>query len=158
MPFIVALLLLLPIRMGVQSLKKLAFTLWLVGGIVLFSRGTNFLLESAAIQNIPLLAGLVAVALAIGFGKGKFVLAKTSLKNIERLNQFNEPQKPIAVYSLRSWIMIALMVSISVALNIFQVENIVRGPINLGIGFSLIISSLAYLKSFNESKASTVSN
>ncbi|WP_303672777.1 hypothetical protein [Vampirovibrio chlorellavorus] len=158
MPFIVAILLLLPIRLGVPSLKKLAFTLWLVGGIILFSRGTSFLAESPAIHNIPLLAGLVAVALAIGFGKGKFVLAKTSLKNIERLNQFNQPQRPINVYSLRSWIMIALMVSISVALNVFQVQNIVRGPINLGIGFALIISSLAYLKSFSESKAAAVSN
>ena len=158
MPFIVALILLLPIRLGVQSLKKLAFTLWLVGGIVLFIRGTNFLVESSAIQNIPLLAGLVAVSLAIGFGKGKFVLGKTSTKNIERLNQFSEPQKPIAVYSVRSWIIIALMVSISVALNIFHVENIVRGPINLGIGFALIISSLTYLKSFSDTKATAVSN
>lgn len=158
MPFIVAILLLLPIRLGVQSLKKLAFTLWLVGGIVLFWRGTSFLAESPAIHNVALLAGLVAVALAIGFGKGKFVLSKTSVKNIERLNQFSEPQRPISVYSLRSWIIIALMVSISVALNIFQVENIVRGPINLGIGFALIISSLAYLKSFSDSKATAVSN
>lgn len=158
MPFIVAILLLLPIRMGVPNLKKLAFTLWLVGGIVLFIRGTNFLLESSAVHNAPLLAGLIAAALVIGFGKGKFVLGKTSAKNIERLNQFSEPQKPIAVYSLRSWIIIALMVSISVALNIFQVENIVRGPINLGIGFALIISSLTYLKSFGDNKATAVSN
>lgn len=157
MPFIVVILLLLPIRMGVSSLKKLAFTLWLVGGLVLFIRGANFLLESPAIQNMPLMAGLVALALAIGFGKGKFVLSKTSTKNIERLNQFQEPQKPIAVYSVRSWVIIAIMVGISVALNIFQVENIVRGPINLGIGFALLISSLAYVKAMAADQTSAIS-
>lgn len=158
MPIIVAVLLLLPIRLGNQAMKGLAFTLWLIGGLVLCIRGTQFLTDSAAMSNIPLFAGLVIAALVIGFGKGKFVLSKTSTKNIERIDQFTEPKKPIQVYSTRSWIIIALMVGISIALNVFKVENIVRGPINLGIGFALIISSLAYLKALSPTKQASISS
>lgn len=158
MPIIVAVLLLLPIRLGNQALKGLAFTIWLIGGLVLCIRGTQFLTDSAAMSNTPLFAGLVIAALVIGFGKGKFVLSKTSAKNIERIKQFTEPQKPIQVYSARSWIMITLMVGISVALTVFNVDNVVRGPINLGIGFALIISSLAYLKALNPAKQASISS
>lgn len=158
MPVIVAVLLLLPIRLNNQALKGLAFTIWLIGGLVLCVRGTFFLTESSAINNIALMAGLAALALAIGFAKGKFVLSKTSAKNIERIEQFTEPKKPIQVYSVRSWIMITLMVGISVALTVFNVDNIVRGPINLGIGMALIISSLAYLKALGSNKQASVSN
>jgi hypothetical protein len=158
MPIIVAVLLLLPIRLEKQAMKGLAFTLWLIGGLVLCIRGTQFLTDSAAMSNVPLFAGLVVAALVIGFGKGKFVLSKTSTKNIERIDQFTESKKPIQVYSTRSWIIIALMVGISIALNVFHVENIVRGPINLGIGFALIISSLAYLKALNPAKQASISS
>lgn len=155
MPIVVAVLLLLPIRLSSQSMKGLAFILWLIGGLVLTIRGINFMITAPEHTNLALMAGLAAAALAIGFGKGKFVLSKTSAKNIERIDQFTEPKRPIQVYSTRSWIIIGLMVGISVALNIFQVSNIVRGPINLGIGFGLIISSLTYLKALSGSKQTT---
>lgn len=158
MPIILVLLLLLPIRLGNQALKGLAFTLWLIGGLVLSIRGINFLIDSPAMANIALMAGLIAAALIIGFGKGKFVLGKTSAKNIERIDQFTEPRKPIEVYSVRSWIIITLMVGISVALNVFNVDHVVRGPINLGIGFALIVSSLVYLKSLGATKQASISN
>lgn len=158
MPFIIVILLLLPIRLTNQAMKGLAFTIWLIGGLVLTIRGGSFLMDSQAISNPALLAGLIVTALIIGFGKGKFVLTKTSHKNIERIDQFTEPKKPIQVYSLRSWIIIALMVGISVALNIFQVDNIVRGPINLGIGAALIVSSLAYVKALAPTKQSSISS
>lgn len=158
MPIILVILLLLPIRLNNQALKGLAFTLWLMGGLVLSIRGINFLTDSPALSNLVLMAGLIVAALVIGFGKGKFVLAKTSTKNIERIDQFTEPRKPIEVYSLRSWIIITLMVCISLALNVFKVEYIVRGPINLGIGFALIVSSMVYLKSLSATKQTSTSN
>jgi hypothetical protein len=153
MPLILVILLFLPIRLNNQALKGLAFTLWLTGGLVLSIRGINFLFDSPALGNLALMAGLVLAALIIGFGKGKFVLSKTSAKNIERINQFSEPRKPIQVYSMRSWIIITLMVGISLALNFFQIDYIVRGPINLGIGFALIVSSMVYLKSLSAKQA-----
>jgi len=59
---------------------------------------------------------------------------------------------------VRSWIIITLMVGISIALNVFKVDYIVRGPINLGIGFALIVSSMVYLKSLSTTKQTSTSN
>jgi len=149
MPFIVLILLLLPIRLSSSQMKGLAFFIWLVGGIVLCIRGVTFITTAPEHPGALLLGLIAAGALAIGFGKGKFVLSKTSRRNLERIDQFTEPKKPIQVYSVKSWIMITLMVGISVALNIFNTPLLWRGGINLAIGFALIISSLAYLKAMN---------
>jgi hypothetical protein len=99
-----------------------------------------------------MIAGVAA--LVIGYGKGKFVLSKTSQKNIERLNQVTVPQRLIHVYSKRSWILISLMVLIAMSLNWFHVSGLLRGSINLGIGIALIVSSLAYLPSLSAASVS----
>jgi len=153
MPFIILVLLLLPIRLSSSQMKGLAFFIWLVGGIVLCIRGINFITTAPEHPGALMLGALAAGALAIGFGKGKFVLSKTSRKNLERIDQFDEPKKPIQVYSAKSWIMIGLMVGISVALNIFNTPLLWRGGVNLAIGFALIISSLAYLKAISPTTA-----
>jgi hypothetical protein len=90
----------------------------------------------------------LVLAAFIGLAKGRFVLSKTSARNIERIDTMNdEPKRPIHVYSVRSWIIIGIMVLISVSLTVFSVDNLIRGGINLAIGLGLIVSSLAYLKS-----------
>ncbi len=144
MPILFIVLLLLPVRVSPPRLKALAFALWLTGGLFLAFRGVHLLTtESLSLLTLVL---VVAAALIIGIAKGQFVLAKTSRRNIERLGSLTEPQRPIHVYSLRSWIIIGVMVAISVALNVLAVPAAVRGPVNLGIGAALIVSSLAYLR------------
>ncbi len=144
MPVVFALLLLLPVRLSPRQLKALAFFLWLTGGFILAGRGITWLL--GAHPATGLLAGCLIGALAVGFGKGRFVLSKTSRRNIERLDAMQAAHPPIRVYSARSWAIIAVMVAISVGLNLAQVDPLWRGTINLAIGMALIISSLAYLK------------
>jgi hypothetical protein len=157
MPFVIIVLLLLPFRLSQQPMKTLAFFLWLVGGLVLSIRGTLFLLDAPEHSNPLILILAVVLALAVGYGKGKFVLSKTSQRNIERIEQFTAPKRPIQVYSLRSWLIIAIMVGISIALTVMHVPQIWRGSINLAIGFALIISSLAYLKALFPARPSTAS-
>ena len=147
MPFIILGLLLLPIKLSSQQLKGLAFVLWLVGGIVLFWRGGMFLAQTGNQFSWAIEALVIVAAVIIGAAKGKFVLSKTSQKNIERLDNLTEPQRPIKVYSLRSWIMIGLMGLISILLTVFQTPDLLRGGVNLAIGMALVISSLAYAKS-----------
>jgi hypothetical protein len=151
MPLIALVLVLLPIRLSALQMKGLAFLLWFTGGMVLAFRGTMFLFSDTNPPSQVIVAVVVLVALAIGYGKGKFVLSKTSRKNIERIDAFTEPKRPIQVYSLRSWIIIALMVLISVSLNLFHVSGLIRGAVNLGIGMGLIVSSLAYVKALTSS-------
>lgn len=154
MPIIFIALLLLPIRLNNQQMKGLAFVLWLIGGLFLAFRGVYFMVAAPEQPDALMLLGLGLIAIAIGFGKGKFVLSKTSGKNIERIDQFTEPKRPLLVYSLRSWIIIAIMVGISVSLTIFNTPLLWRGAINLAIGFSLIISSLAYLRALSPANSS----
>jgi hypothetical protein len=155
MPFVILILLLLPFRLGKPHMKSLAFALWLIGGFVLGVRGVLFLL-SVANPNALVMALAILAALAIGFGKGKFVLSKTSQRNIDRIEQFTEPKRPIQVYSLRSWIIIGLMVGISVSLTVLQTPLFWRGAVNLAIGFALVISSLAYLRALSPRALSPV--
>jgi hypothetical protein len=147
MPLIFMGLMLLPFRLSSGQLKGLAFFLWLTGGLVLAIRGGLFMAQDPSRPAMGLLLGACALALIIGLAKGRFVLSKTSRRNIERLEALTEPQRPLAVYSLRSWILIALMVGISVALNFSGLPLLWRGTINLAIGAALMMSSLAYLQS-----------
>ncbi|MGE0199824.1 MAG: hypothetical protein AB7P76_02510 [Candidatus Melainabacteria bacterium] len=145
-------LLVLPFQVPPRYLKSLAFFLWLTGGLVLMYFGVMRLIaaDSQQLQTATYIA--MAVALAVGFGKGSFVLSKTSQRNIDRLNAINEPLKLIHVYSIRSWIIIGIMVLISLSLTFFNAPLFWRGLVNIAIGFGLVISSFAYLKALRDEK------
>lgn len=153
MPIVAIVLFLLPIQMTGTKLKVLAFAIWLTGGIVLLCLG-GFRLFGTGV-SLAMLGLTLFLAATIGLAKGKFVLSKTSQKNIERLDALTETRRPMHVYSVRSWVIIAIMVAISVSLTIFSVSNLVRGGINVAIGLALIVSSLAYLKSLTAPKTTT---
>lgn len=149
MLFVLIGLLLLPIRLSSLQLKGLAFFLWFLGGVFLTFRGANFLLNHPEHPGMGLLAAVIVGALVIGWAKGQFVLSKTSRKNIDRLNALTEPQRPIYVYGLRSWIVIGIMALIGFSMNFLPPTGtalLVRGGVNLGIGMALLISSLIYLR------------
>lgn len=152
MPFLVLILLLLPIKLSSLKMKSLALILWLTGGFILLGRGVTFLLQNPEPPSSMLLIFSIVLAVVIGLAKGKFVLSKTSQKNIERIDAFTEPKAPIHVYSVRSWIIISLMVLISLSLTFFNAPALVRGAVNIGIGAALIVSSLAYMKAICNAK------
>lgn len=154
MPLIFLALLLLPVKLSSQGMKMLAFLLWLTGGVFLTAIGAFRLIEA---QPEPWLAAvLIATALVIGTAKGKFVLSKTSARNLERIDAFTQSMPPIRVYSARSWIVIAIMVGISLLLTVLHAPDLVRGTINLGIGCALAVSSLVYLKAFSPNKSASI--
>ncbi|XVJ51321.1 MAG: hypothetical protein HEQ32_04250 [Vampirovibrio sp.] len=134
----------IPYRFEASSLMRLAFAIWMTGGLMLSFRGVHFLQESHA--SVMILSLSVVGALVLGMLKGKFILNKSSIRNILRLQALESPQKAIHVYPLRSWIVIGVMLLISIGLNIFQVNPFTRGLINLGVGMGLITSSFIYLK------------
>lgn len=146
MPFVFAALLAMPFRVSQQVLLRLAFALWFSGGFILSYFGVMRLSEMSGTVSMTTLVITVLAAVVIGIAKGNFVLNKTSKKNIERILQLPGPQKPIHVYSMRSWVVVTLMVAIAIALNVLNVPMFWRGAVNLGIGLALITSSLAYLR------------
>ena len=144
-PFIAAILLLLPVKLAPRILIMLAFFLWALGGAVLVVMGSLRMADASLSMRVSVIIIASIVWLAVGIAKGRYVLAKTSQRNIERINAMTEPQRPIRVYSLRSWIVIGLTVSLSLALTLLNTPPFWRGGINLAVGFGLLMSSLNYL-------------
>ena len=149
MPFVAGALLLaslLPVRLAPRSLGWLAFGLWLMGGVVLLSLGAARLAQAARGGATPVVVAIFAlVGLGLGAVKGRFVLRRTALRNIDRLAALERDQRPIHVYGIRSWVVIALMTGVSVGLTLAGVPPLWRGLVNLAIGAALAASSLNYL-------------
>ncbi|MEM0950510.1 MAG: hypothetical protein AAGI66_00015 [Cyanobacteria bacterium P01_H01_bin.74] len=145
MPFVFLALFFLPIKLGKKELMLLACGIWMVGGLIMTLRGIDFIAGYTLAENMTLVLISIALALIIGGAKGKFVLSKTCKRNIDRLNALTEKKRPLSVYSIRSWVMISIMVMIAVLLNVIGVPPLLRGSINLGIGASLIVSAFIYI-------------
>ena len=135
----------LPVKVSKQQLLSLAFSLWMVGGIGLSFAGAQRLSQVYAETDLTLLIVALVITIAVGIGKGKFVLSKTSQRNIERIQQLDGPQKLVQIYSTRSWIIIGIMLALSASLTFFSTPIFWRGIVNLGVGLALIMSSLNYL-------------
>lgn len=146
LPAIALLFALLPIKVAPKRLIHLAFLLWLVGGISLLVAGANRLasLPTESLMTPMVIGGLV-LAVIIGLAKGRFVLSKTSARNLQRINEMTTTQKLANVYSLRSWITIELMLILSAALTWFAAPLLIRGIVNIGVGLALMVSSRVYL-------------
>lgn len=142
MPFVVLGLLLWPTALAPRRLKQLAFAIWLTGGVVLCAFGL-MRLRSAGEGAFAALA----LGIAAGAAKGRLILAKTSRRNIARLDALPGPMRPIRVYDGRSWTIIGVMTAIAIALNLgwIPLGPLARGGVNLAIGSALILSSFTYV-------------
>lgn len=147
---------LIPAKVSKTQLLSLAFSLWIVGGLSLCFAGAQRLAEVYVQTDLILLLTALIITVVVGIAKGKFVLSKTSLRNIERIKQLeNDENRLISVYSTKSWIIITLMLLISASLTAFSAPLFWRGIINVGVGLALIMSSLNYL---NTNKVASSSN
>lgn len=157
-PAIAVLFKILPIRMPSTGLMKAAFGLWLMGGLSLIFSGYGRLSAAGALEFSPMLVGGLAVAIGIGLIKGRFVLSKTSSKNIERLQQFTDMRPLFDTYGIRSWIMIGIMLCISASLTWLNTPLFIRGLVNIGIGMALTVSSFRYVAALANQSANTDAN
>jgi len=148
------LLWLLPFKVASHKLKLLALSFWLAGGIVLTAQGFTFLERLMLTQQITFTSLILPIVLAllVGLGKGRFVLSKTSQRNLARLDAMPDTYKLVHVYSKRSWIVIGVMVLISVSLTLANVDIYWRGLVNIAIGFGLVVSAQAYVRALSQPK------
>ncbi len=155
---VVLLLLLLPVRLRAEQLRKLAFLLWVTGGLLLTIRGVARIVESASSHQLGTLSLFLLCAVIIGILKGKYVLAKTARRNLARLRGMSAPQRPLQVYGARSWTIIALTASLSLMLTWLGTPLLWRGSIQLAVGLSLLISSIYYLNLSQNKDANTANH
>ncbi len=149
-PILAVLFWLFPIKVAPKTLLKLAFVLWVIGGGMLLITGAGRLGGiDPNITSPGFMIGLT-IAVAVGLAKGKFILSKTSQRNIDRIQSFNdEPQSLFQVYSIRSWVIIELMLLLSAALTWFAAPMLIRGYVNIAVGVGLVISSFQYLSAIS---------
>ncbi len=123
---------------------KLAALLWAAVGVGLLTAGTLFLVNAVA-PPAATGAGWV-VALALGFGKGYFVLPKVAKKNIARIDQLPDRSPVYATFSPKSWLLVLLMILMGRAIRAAGTSPVIVGTLYVAVGLALSLGSRTYLQ------------
>lgn len=108
--------------------------LWSIVGIMLIIRGMHWL-ESEH-QLI-----LLSVALLLGTLKSFFILDKTIKKSVARIAALEDGTCLGAVYSWKSWLLVALMILVGgIVRHVYTPGNLL-GTVYCAIGWALLVSS-----------------
>ncbi|MFH7320168.1 hypothetical protein ACHHRT_06065 [Desulfurivibrio sp. D14AmB] len=118
---------------SVSTHLLVAALLWSFIGIYLLVRGV--LLYGAGLWWPPLLA-LLAGAL-----KGHYLLARSAGKNILRLRAMKDNSCLGAVYSLKMWLLVLLMMLAGRVLRVVGIPEQWVALVYLAVGFALFLSS-----------------
>ncbi len=135
-----------------ESHLKFAFVIWVLVGTGLLSAGSMFLfggrmlpLTDISCSGIMEWSGLL-IAFVLGFLKGKFVLTKIGRKNIARIEQLPDASPFYRTFSLRSWMLVLLMIVIGRTIRFLGAPYLVVGVIYIAVGFALLLGSRTYLE------------
>lgn len=117
--------------------------LWTAIGSMLMVRGWGWLGSGSG-------QWLVVVAVSIGTLKSRFILDKTAKHSIQRIVAFEDGTCIGAVYSWKTWLLVALMMAAGITIRKLTEPGLIVGTIYFGIGWALALSSrlgwLAWLK------------
>jgi hypothetical protein len=133
--------------------------LWFFIGFLLLYKGLRFLSE-AAYQPDSLCARLgslcggpqqaatlfIALGMAIGFLKGRFVLSKTVARVTNRIASLPLPIRFTDAYTRSYWILLASMAALGMLFRFLPIPIDIRGLIDVAIGTALIQGALLYLR------------
>lgn len=128
-------------------------TIWLLVGIGLSIAGANWITGS---DLGPKMIIFVAISVALGLIKGKFVLNKVAIKYYKRsdLIQFNKNDILtgwIKILGIRGFLLITLMIALGSFLRHTNIDRPILGIIYLAVGISLVYASKIF---FEAKKAS----
>lgn len=142
-----------------RALIIISGLIWFAIGINLLSLGLNFLVESgksgesflliSALE--PFLSGpeqagvlLIAIGLAIGYFKGKYVLSKSAHRGVDRVKAMSNPAPLSQIYSAKYYILLGLMVGLGLSIKYLGVPLDIRGLVDVAIGSALVNGSMVY--------------
>lgn len=89
---------------------------------------------------------LIAAGLVIGSMKVKYVLSKTIHKVIVRILSLPEPSPVTSVYGMKYIYLMAVMISLGMAMKYFNIPLDVRGVIDVAVGSALMTGGLTFLR------------
>lgn len=118
----------------IKSHLLLASLLWSAAGLMLAARGMHWL----AVHHWLILA---VPALLLGTLKSSFILDKTAKKSIDRILRLQDGTCLGAVYSVKTWMLVLLMMSMGGALRHSPFPRPLLGMLYITIGWALVWSS-----------------
>lgn len=108
--------------------------LWTAIGILLMVRGFGWIGAGPA-------RWLVLLALVIGTIKSRLILDKTARKSLQRILEMNDNTCIGAVYSWKTWLLVALMMTFGITMRKLTDPGLVIGTLYMAIGWALVLSS-----------------
>lgn len=149
-----------------KTLIFISGMIWLTVGAFLLPLGLHFIVDSAQKSlilhqnSLPLLnffAGwtggfeqaamfVVALALMIGFFKGRYVISKSVNRLVNRIRSFPEPTPLSRIYSPPYYILLSSMILIGVGIKYLGVPYDIRGMVDVAIGAALINGAMLYFR------------
>lgn len=148
-------------RLNHVPLIFISGSLWLIGGIILLSRGLAFLVLSAHAETLPAMTGALAsvvgsaqqaslcsifVGLLIGFLKGRFILSKTASRLVYKIISLPAPVALRQVYGWKEAVLIGIMVCLGMLVRWLPLHMDVRGLISVAIGSALINGAVFFFR------------
>lgn len=144
-----------------KVLAVVSGSIWLAVGLWLLTLGLSLLLSSLETQGLgyplinltaPYMGGweqsvavLIAIALFIGYYKGRYVLGKSAEKGIDRIKALPNPAPFSKIYSAKYYILLGAMIVLGISIKLLPHD--VRGFIDVAIGSALINGAVIYFKS-----------
>lgn len=147
-------------------LISLSGLLWLLVGFYLMPLGIQFLIESAqdggdrfyllnflhgmgvSLESSALV--LIALGLAIGYGKSRAVLSKTVQKGVQHIRSLPVKASLTAVYTPKYLVLLAFMMGLGFSMKYFAVPLDIRGLVDVAVASALINGAMMYFRSIAE--------
>ncbi|MBW1751370.1 MAG: hypothetical protein JRJ37_11915 [Deltaproteobacteria bacterium] len=108
--------------------------LWTAIGSMLMIRGFGWIGPGIA-------RWLVIVALVLGTAKSLLILDKTAKKSLQRIMELGDNTCIGAVYSWKTWLLVALMMAFGIIMRRLTEPGMVIGTLYVAIGWALFLSS-----------------
>ncbi len=84
---------------------------------------------------------LILPAVMLGTLKSIFILDKTAVRSIRRIKEFDDITCIGAVYSWKTWLLVALMMLFGMSMRMLIEPGMVIGALYMAIGWALLFSS-----------------
>ncbi len=88
----------------------------------------------------------IVIGLAVGYFKGRYVLAKAAKRGISRILSLPNPSSILTLYSPKYFILLGCMVGVGILIKVLNVPTDLRGWIDVAIGAALLNGSMSYFQ------------
>jgi hypothetical protein len=131
-----------PLRAAVQTQIVSAAVMWLIGAAILLVRGLGY------IQGRSWHSWALAVGLALGVLKSRYLLERVAAKAVDRIRA-QGPAFFLSFFSLRSWGLVAVMMGGGIAIRQIvvapdQIGAGILGAVYVGVGTALVLADRVF--------------